>query len=131
MKLVFTGYLLAEDNIVNQKVAIGILKKKGATITVANNGEEAIQILNQHPEFTFDAILMDMEMPLIDGYQATRHIRKHNHDADIPIIAMTAHALQGDRELCLQAGMNDYLTKPINPAVLYETVAANIVDRVT
>ena len=125
------NFLLAEDNIVNQKVAIGILKKKGATITVANNGEEAIQILNQHPEFTFDAILMDMEMPLIDGYQATRHIRKHNHDADIPIIAMTAHALQGDRELCLQAGMNDYLTKPINPAVLYETVAANIVDRVT
>lgn len=124
-------FLLAEDNMVNQKVAIGILKKKGATITVANNGEEAIQILNQHPEFTFDAILMDMEMPLIDGYQATRHIRKNNHDTDIPIIAMTAHALQGDKELCLQAGMNDYLTKPINPAVLYKAVAANIVDRVT
>jgi signal transduction histidine kinase/CheY-like chemotaxis protein len=123
--------LLAEDNIVNQKVALGILKKKGVAITIANNGEEAVQILNQHPEFTFDAILMDMEMPLMDGYQATRHIRKNAHDEDIPIIAMTAHALQGDRELCLQAGMDDYLTKPVNPQTMYQVIANHIADRIT
>ncbi|WP_423894292.1 response regulator [Candidatus Pelagadaptatus aseana] len=123
--------LLAEDNIVNQKVAIAFLKKKNIQVTLANNGVEAFDLLNQHNERHFDAILMDMEMPRMDGYQATRLIREGNHDREIPIIAMTAHALQGDRELCLQAGMDDYLTKPVNPKLLYQTIAKHIVHRTT
>lgn len=121
--------LLAEDNIVNQKVAIGILKKKGVTVTVANNGQEAIDILKAHDCGTFGAVLMDMEMPEMDGYQATRMIRAGDHCPHIPIIAMTAHALQGDRERCLEAGMDDYLTKPVNPQLLYQTLALYLADQ--
>lgn len=123
--------LLAEDNLVNQKVAVGILAKKDVQVTLANNGVEAFQILNEHKERHFDAILMDMEMPRMDGYQTTRLIREGDHDRDIPIIAMTAHALQGDRELCLHTGMDDYLTKPVNPKLLYQIIAKHIVHRTT
>lgn len=123
--------LLAEDNLVNQKVAVGMLAKKDVQVTLANNGVEAFQLLNEHKERHFDAILMDMEMPRMDGYQATSLIREGNHDCDIPIIAMTAHALQGDRELCLHTGMDDYLTKPVNPKLLYQTIAKHIVHRTT
>jgi CheY-like chemotaxis protein len=126
-----THILLAEDNLVNQKVAIGILKKKNIRVTLANNGAEAFELLNNHSERHFDAILMDMEMPRMDGYQATRLIREGDHDREIPIIAMTAHALQGDRELCLHTGMDDYLTKPVNPKLLYQTIAKHIVHRTT
>ena len=104
--------LLAEDNIVNQKVAIGILKRRHVNVVVANNGEEAVNIFNHEAEGHFAAILMDMEMPKMDGYAATRHIREGQHAPEIPIIAMTAHALSSDRKRCLDTGMNDYITKP-------------------
>jgi len=115
--------LLAEDNLINQKVAIGILKKKGVEVVVANNGLEVLTHLNSNPTGHFGAILMDMEMPEMDGYQATREVRKGHREAQIPIIAMTAHALQGDREYCLEAGMDDYITKPVDPSLLYSTLA--------
>lgn len=123
-----THVLLAEDNLVNQKVAIGMLKKKGVRITVANNGQEALDLLLQHPEGTFNAILMDMEMPEVDGYEATRRIRAGACCAAIPIIALTAHALAEDRQRCLDTGMDDYLTKPINPQLLYQTLAHFLAD---
>lgn len=118
--------LLAEDNIVNRKVAIGILHKVGVTVTVAVNGQEAIDQVNNNPAGTFSAILMDMEMPEVDGFDATRAIRSGNHCPNIPIIALTAHAMRGDKERCLSAGMNDYLTKPIKPELLFTTLANHI-----
>jgi PAS domain S-box-containing protein len=110
--------LLAEDNIVNQKLACRILEKLGAAVTLADNGEAAIAALTAA---AFDVILMDCQMPVLDGYEATRRIRAGAAGAQaskLPIIALTAHALGGDRERCLAAGMNDYLTKPIDPAAL-------------
>lgn len=106
--------LLAEDNAVNQKLAIGILTGLGHRVTVANNGQEALDLLSQS-EKTFDLILMDVQMPEMDGLTATREIRKReaNTSRHIPIVAMTAHAMKGDREYCLAAGMDDYLPKPI------------------
>ncbi len=115
--------LLAEDNVVNQKVAIGILKKKGVEVLVANNGREAIEILESEPAGFFDLILMDMEMPEIDGYQATIAIREGVHDSHIPIVAMTAHAMSEDRDRCINCGMDGYITKPVAPELLYTTLA--------
>ncbi len=102
--------LLAEDNIVNQKVALFTLKKLGYQAELANNGLEVIEILQQKH---YDLILMDVQMPEMDGLAATKWIRK-NLNQQPRIIAMTANAMEGDRQLCLEAGMNDYLTKPIN-----------------
>ncbi len=115
--------LLVEDNIVNQKVAIGILKKQGVTVTVANNGQEAIDSLLATPKGTFDLILMDIEMPVVDGYQATRFIRSENLHADIPIIAMTAHAMASNEKKCLEEGMDAYISKPINPRAFYNILS--------
>ncbi|MGB8516352.1 MAG: PAS domain S-box protein [Gallionella sp.] len=110
--------LLAEDNKVNQTLAVRVLEKLGHTVTVANNGIEALQ--HWH-EGKFDAILMDVDMPEMNGYEATERIRKEEVDSDkhIPIVAMTAHAMQGAREECLQHGMDGYLTKPINTEALW------------
>jgi PAS domain S-box-containing protein len=106
--------LLAEDNIVNQKVAVGILKKMGLKTRVVENGAEAVKALEQHD---FKLILMDVQMPVMDGIEATRLIRSNEAGKPgkpvIPIIALTAHAMQGDREKCLAAGMSDYITKPV------------------
>ena len=104
--------LLAEDNAVNQKLAVRLLEKRGHTVAVAGNGKEAVAALQAE---TFDLVLMDVQMPEMDGFQATAAIRElekasGNH---LPVIAMTAHAMVGDRERCLAAGMDDYLTKPI------------------
>jgi two-component system, sensor histidine kinase and response regulator len=110
--------LLAEDNIVNQKLASRLLQKLGAQVTVADTGQSAIDHLLAEP---FDAVFMDCQMPVLDGYEATRRIRAGIAGlpaTTIPIIALTAHALNGDRDRCLAAGMNDYLTKPINPDLL-------------
>lgn len=113
--------LLAEDSYVNQRLAVGILAKWGHQVTVANNGCEAVAKLEQD---TFDLVLMDVQMPEMDGYQATAVIRERETRTGkhIPIIAMTAHALKGDRERCLEVGMDDYVSKPIQPKRLLQTV---------
>ncbi|MBN2009018.1 response regulator [candidate division KSB1 bacterium] len=112
--------LLAEDNIVNQKVATSLLKKWGHEVTVANDGQEAISILGKR---SFDLVLMDVQMPNIDGIEATRQIRQ-TLKLEIPIIAMTAHAMKGDREAFLNAGMNDYIAKPIDVEEVRSKIAA-------
>lgn len=111
--------LLAEDNLVNQKLAIGILEKIGHQITVAPDGREAVELNAAH---SFDVILMDVQMPICDGLEATRMIRQNEQATEqrIPIIAMTAHAMPGDRQRCLDAGMDEYLTKPIRRQQLEE-----------
>ncbi len=114
--------LVVEDNIVNQKVALGMLNKLGIRADAVANGEEAIAALTQIP---YDLVLMDIQMPEMDGFTATRIIRQGGRDirnSQIPIIAMTAYAMQGDREKCLTAGMNDYLSKPVNAKALLETL---------
>ncbi len=119
--------LVAEDNVVNQQVIRGILKKKKINTVIAANGIEALKVLETTAE-PFDAILMDLEMPEMDGIEATRRIRAGQLRANalqqaIPIIAVTAQAMRGDRERCLAAGMNGYLSKPVNPELLYTTLA--------
>jgi PAS domain S-box-containing protein len=105
--------LLAEDNLINQKVALRILSDCGYNVTPVNNGIEVLDIVNEND---FDLILMDVQMPDMDGYTATGKIRKLNKAvANIPIIALTAHALIGDKDKCIEAGMNDYVSKPIVP----------------
>ena len=114
--------LLAEDNITNTQVALGILKKFGLHADAVSNGAEAVAALESIP---YDLVLMDVQMPTMDGLEATIHIRDprsavRNHD--VPIVAMTAHAMQGDRERCLRVGMNDYVSKPVSPAALAEAL---------
>ena len=109
--------LLVEDNLVNQKLATMILTKAGYQVEVASNGKIAVEMFSSEPE-KFDTILMDVQMPEMDGYEATRQIRKLGF-TDIPILAMTANAMKGDRELCLEAGMNDYITKPIKRDIVF------------
>ncbi len=112
-----TRILLVEDNIINRKVAVLTLKKLGYSADVAHNGKEAVNAVARKK---YDVVLMDIQMPEMDGFEATREIRRLNTAArDIPIIAMTANAMKGDREKCLAAGMNDYVTKPINADQLY------------
>jgi PAS domain S-box-containing protein len=114
--------LLAEDNITNQQVALGILKKLGYRADAVANGAEAIRSLETIP---YDLVLMDVQMPEMDGLQAACRIRDPGSAVlqhGIPIVAMTAHALAGDRESCLEAGMNDYVTKPVSPRALSEAL---------
>ncbi len=122
--------LLAEDNIVNQKIALRILEKKlGLHVDVVNNGEEALESLKR---LDYDLVLMDCQMPEMDGYEATRAIRDLNstvRNHKISIVAMTAHAMKGDREKCLEAGMDDYVTKPINMKKLADAIERNIVKK--
>ena len=119
--------LLAEDNAINQKVAVRLLEKKGHTVTVAENGLKALEMLElQH----FDLVLMDMQMPGMDGVEATMAIRKRERTSGthIPIVAMTANAMVGDKENCLQAGMDDYLSKPLSSKELYAMIE-NVLSR--
>ncbi|MFQ5489735.1 MAG: response regulator [Phycisphaerae bacterium] len=102
--------LLVEDNPVNRRVASGLLEKLGCPVTEACNGRVAVELLEEH---TFDLVLMDVQMPEMDGFEATRHIRAQTRWNALPIIAMTAHAMAGDRERCLEAGMDDYVSKPV------------------
>jgi len=113
--------LLVEDNEINQEVARELLEGFGLPVTVATNGEEALRAVK---EKDFEAVLMDVQMPLMDGYTATRRIRNLKSEIrKVPIIAMTAHAMTGDREKCLEAGMNDYVSKPIDPEKLFSALA--------
>jgi PAS domain S-box-containing protein len=110
--------LLAEDNITNQQVALGLLKKLGLRAEAVADGAEAIKALCSVP---YDLVLMDVQMPELDGWEATRRIRSGQSgvlDPNVPIIAMTAHAMQGDPEKCAAAGMNDYVAKPVTPSAL-------------
>jgi CheY-like chemotaxis protein len=113
--------LLAEDNAVNQRLAVRLLEKRGHSVLVAGNGYEA---LVAHATGVFDAILMDVQMPGMDGLESTRMIRERERHVGghTPIIALTAHALTGDRERCLAAGMDEYLSKPIQAIQLYRTL---------
>jgi len=113
--------LLAEDQLINQKVVVQLLAKKGWTVITAQNGKEALKKAN---ETRFDLILMDLMMPEMDGFAATKEIRKDNHgkNFETPIIALTANAMKGDREKCMEAGMDDYISKPINPEDVYRII---------
>jgi len=113
--------LLVEDNEINQQFAQELLEGVGFEVTIANNGREAVNAVQTKE---FDAVLMDLQMPVMDGYQATSEIRKHERFRDLPIIAMTAHAMAGDKDKSLAAGMNDHITKPINPDHLFSTLFA-------
>jgi CheY-like chemotaxis protein len=110
--------LLAEDNPINQKVATRLLEKRGHRVEVARTGLEAVTAASRRQ---FDLILMDIQMPVMGGFEATAIIRLDERTSGrrVPIIAMTAHAMEGDRERCLQSGMDDYIPKPIDPKVLY------------
>ncbi len=116
--------LLVEDNVVNQRVAVGLLKKRGHDVTVAVNGVEALAILETRGAGSFDVVLMDLQMPEMGGFEATSAIREREKvsGGHIPIVAMTAHAMTGDRERCLAAGMDGYISKPIEPQRLFATV---------
>jgi CheY-like chemotaxis protein/HPt (histidine-containing phosphotransfer) domain-containing protein len=115
--------LLAEDNSINQQIAIELLGAVGVTVDVANSGQEALDKLEAGGPRTYDLILMDLEMPGMDGHTATAHIRANPAYGRLPIVAMTAHAIAEVRERCLKAGMQDYVTKPINPNLLYAALA--------
>ena len=119
--------LLAEDNPVNQKLAKIMLLKAGYQVMVANNGQEAVKILTDAPDGV-DLIFMDVQMPLMDGLEATRRIRKLGF-GELPIVAMTAHAMKGDRERCIEAGMNDYVTKPIKRQLVFEMIEKWVFDK--
>jgi CheY-like chemotaxis protein len=121
--------LLAEDNPVNQKLAVALLRKQGHTVQVAGNGREALRALGLDggpaPAEPFDVVLMDVQMPEMDGFQATALIRERERDTGrhLPVIAMTAYAMKGDRERCLAAGMDGYVAKPVQPAELVRALS--------
>lgn len=118
--------LLVEDNTINQQVAREILEDVGLVVDIADDGLEATLRVT---EAIYDVVLMDIQMPNMDGYQASRQIRGDPLFAKLPIIAMTAHAMSGDREKCLQAGINDYISKPVNKSQLYEKLVEWILPR--
>ncbi|CAG0939073.1 partial Sensor histidine kinase RcsC, partial [Gallionellaceae bacterium] len=119
--------LLVEDNPFNQQVATELLEDAGVIVCVANNGEEALDLLQQEE---FDCVLMDVQMPVMDGFEATRRIRLEPALGGLRVIAMTANAEPEDRVRCLAAGMDDFLTKPILPDLLYATLAKWVAGRV-
>jgi len=124
-----TRILLAEDNRTNQLVALAILKKLGYRADAVVNGKEALEALRALP---YDLVLMDCQMPEMDGYDATGRIRQGDagvQNSKVPVIAMTANAMKGDRDKCLEAGMNDYIAKPVNPQVIAETLERWLVER--
>ncbi|WP_153914516.1 response regulator [Shewanella sp. TC10] len=112
--------LLVEDNDINQEIALELLHMAGLEVSCACNGQEAVDMALEHE---YAAILMDIQMPIMDGYEATRKIRESKHLQKLPIIAMTANAMSGDREKCEAAGMDDHIPKPINPQQVFQTLA--------
>ena len=119
--------MLVEDNEINQQVARELLEAMNLRVTVAGDGQEALDRLQ---ESEFDLVLMDIQMPVMDGHAATRKIREQERFANLPVIAMTAHAMAGDRERAAQSGMNDHVTKPIDPKQLVQ-VLSNWLERST
>jgi CheY-like chemotaxis protein len=120
----FTGVriLVVEDHVLNRQLLLALLNKVNANVTVATQGEEALDLLAQAEE-PFDLILMDIQMPVMDGIAATRHIRSDQHFSTLPIIAVTANAMSDERLACFDAGMQDYLIKPLDRKTLYECIA--------
>jgi CheY-like chemotaxis protein len=118
------SWLLAEDDPVNQRVAVGLLAKAGHTVVVAQHGREVLRILEREPDL--DLVLMDVQMPELDGLEATKLIREREKatGGHVPILAMTASAMKGDREHCLAAGMDGYVSKPVQPQALREAIAS-------
>jgi CheY-like chemotaxis protein len=115
------GYiLLVEDNFINQQVATELLKSAGYTVDVAENGQIALEMIDAA---SYDAVLMDIQMPVMDGLTATKELRKRYPASELPVIARTAHAMSGDREKSLSAGMNAHITKPIVLNELFETIS--------
>jgi CheY-like chemotaxis protein len=114
--------LLAEDNAINQKLATRLLQKQGHTVTVANDGREAVEAVENGE---FDVVLMDVQMPNMSGYEAAAAIRVRERASGkhVPIVAMTAHAMKGDEQRCLEAGMDGYVSKPIQPDHMMEAIA--------
>ncbi|MBZ5611598.1 MAG: response regulator [Acidobacteriia bacterium] len=119
--------LVVEDNPVNQRVVTAVLTKRGYSLELAGDGREALSKLEQHGDF--DLVLMDVQMPALDGLEATRIIRKDARWQAIPILAMTAHAMTGDKERCLEAGMNGYISKPVQPEHLLNIVDEYLVQK--
>ena len=113
--------LVVEDNPVNQHLAVRLVEKKGHSVTAVGSGRGALEILERE---LFDVVLMDVQMPEMDGFEATGAIRKKEQGtgSHLPIIAMTAHAMRGDRERCLTAGMDAYVTKPVNVKKLFAAI---------
>ncbi len=120
--------LLVEDNVINQRVAQQILTRRGHDVRIAHNGRQAVEVLDR---WTPDVVFMDVQMPEMNGIDATRAIRAREQvrGGHVPIIALTAHAMAADREMCLQAGMDDYLTKPVSPSALTQTVERIVAER--
>ncbi|HDY7619584.1 TPA: response regulator [Vibrio vulnificus] len=116
--------LLTEDNEINQQIAVELMEGNGLLVTVANNGQEALEHLEAMAkgESHFDIVFMDLQMPVMDGYEASHRIRANSSYDTIPLIAMTAHAMVEERERCLNLGMNDHISKPIDPEILFNTI---------
>jgi CheY-like chemotaxis protein len=121
--------LLAEDNLVNQKLVVMMLGKAGYKVEVAENGRRAVEKFSKAPN-DFDLIFMDVQMPEMDGKEATRTLRKKGFTG-IPIVAMTAHAMKGDREMCIESGMNDYITKPIKREMVFGVIQKYLFNKET
>ena len=119
--------LLVEDNLVNQKLVLAVLKKKGFHIDVANDGHQALSMLAEMQD-SYSVVLMDVQMPVMDGMETTRQLRSDPRWEKLPVIAMTAHAMNGDRERRLEAGMNAYIAKPVQPGHLISTIEKQLVS---
>ena len=121
--------LVAEDNVVNQKVAMRMLEKLGLRVDVAANGREAVEMVKMLP---YDLVFMDCHMPEMDGYEAVAAIRRRESgDSHTPVVAMTADAMEGYREQCLAAGMDDFITKPVKMDALVQTIKKWVPAKVT
>jgi CheY-like chemotaxis protein len=119
--------LLAEDNLVNQKLAEKLMTKAGYSVDIANNGQEAVDKYVTSSD-KYDIVFMDIQMPILNGFEATRMLRDKGFDK-LPIVAMTANAMKGDRENCLAMGMNDYIAKPIKREIVFEMLKKWVIEK--